>query len=286
MLKGVKLVTAGALCGTMVACAAVDPATMDDFDLHSWDLDAVRAMVPQGPAFIQGLRAGYLAETEQEYADYDFSDFDHFARKTVTSAKGLKVMPDMVSLRELTPEQVDELTAARARLMAGLDGEGRRKAPLAMARAQVAFDCWLEQEEENDVNDIARCKSEFENAMAGVEEALASDIDNVYIVFFAWDRSVITPVSQTILENAANDFANGEASRIILAGHADTSGTEAYNDGLSERRARTVAAALQALGVDAGSIDVEWYGENDLRVETPDDTREPQNRRVEIRFAE
>lgn len=286
MLKGVKLATAGALCGTMVACAALDPTTMDDMDLHTWDLDAVRAMVPQGSAFIQGLRAGYLAETEQEYIDYDFSDFDHFARKAVTAAKGLNVQPDLVSLRELTPEQVDELTAARARLMAGLEAEGRRKAPLAMARAQVAFDCWIEQEEENDINDIARCKSAFEAAMAEVEDALASNIDNVYIVFFAWDRSEITPVSQTILANAAEDFAQGEASRIILAGHADTSGSDSYNNTLSERRARTVAAALQSMGVDSDSIDVEWFGERELRIETGDDVREPQNRRVEIRFSE
>ena len=226
----------------------------------------------KGPAFIQGLRAGYLAEADNEYKDYDFGDYDHFARKTVTSAKGLNVQPDLVSLRELAPEHVDELTAARARLMAGLDGDGRRKAPFAMARAQVAFDCWLEQQEENDIDDIARCKAAFEAAMAEVEDALASNLDNVYIVFFAWDKSEITPVVAGDHRQRRSGFQRRQGDphpacrprRHLRSRRLQPGACPSVAPAPLQPRSRRK-------GVDVPTaIDVEWFGETELRVwQTP-----------------
>lgn len=286
MRNGTKLLAVSALCGALAACSGLDPTTHDDIDLYTFDMDEVRNMAPQGSLFSQGLRSGYLELTDSEYAAFDYSDSVHFARKAVASAKGLAVMPDMVSLRTLSAEKVDELSAARARLMAGLEGNGRQKAPAAAARAQTSYDCWLENEEEGDVNGIAACKAAFEAAMDEVERALASDIGNVYLVFFAWDRADISPVTATTLDQVAGDFERGEVPRIVLSGHTDTSGPADYNMGLSERRARAVAAELIARGVPESALEVTWFGETQLRVPTPDETREPQNRRVEILFAE
>jgi outer membrane protein OmpA-like peptidoglycan-associated protein len=70
----------------------------------------------------------------------------------------------------------------------------------------------------------------------------------------------------------------------MVAGHADRSGTEAYNEALSEGRAQIVARALVQRGVPEQAIDVEWFGEQRPRVPTPDGQREPRNRRVEIVF--
>ena len=286
MRKRARILMTGALCASVAGCAGLDPSAMDDYDLHKWDLDAVREMAPQGSAFIQGLRSGYLELADQEYASMDWSDYDHFARKAVTSARSMNVQPDQVALRELAPEHVDELTAARARMMGAFDREGRRKAPFASARAQTAFDCWLEQQEENDIDDIARCKADFEAAMAEVEDALSSDLDNVYVVFFAWDKAIITPVAAQIIDDVVSDVNDGGIARIIVAGHADTSGSAGYNDGISQRRAIAVADALAARGISQDMLDIEWFGETQLRVPTADGVREQENRRVEIRFAE
>ena len=265
MRKHARHVMTGALCSVLVGCAGLDPSVMDDHDMYKWDLDAVREMAPQGSAFIQGLRSGYLELSDEESASQDWGDSDHFARKAVTSARSMNVQPDQVALRTLSAEQVDELTAARARMMAAFDAEARRKAPLASARAQVAFDCWLEQEEENDIDDIARCKEAFEAAMAEVEDALSSDIDNTYVVFFAWDKAEITPVGQTVIDDVVADVRDGNIVRILLAGHADTSGAGGYNMALSQRRALAVASALQSQGMTADMLDIEWFGETQLR---------------------
>jgi outer membrane protein OmpA-like peptidoglycan-associated protein len=74
-------------------------------------------------------------------------------------------------------------------------------------------------------------------------------------------------------------------THIQANGYTDTSGTKRYNLGLSRRRADAIRAALVADGIPANRIGVAGYGEENLRVPTPDGIREPQNRRVEIMIA-
>ena len=69
---------------------------------------------------------------------------------------------------------------------------------------------------------------------------------------------------------------------VQVTGYTDTSGSYQYNERLSVRRARAVAAVLAQDGVPPGAVVVTGRGENDLRVPTPQGVREPQNRRVEI----
>jgi outer membrane protein OmpA-like peptidoglycan-associated protein len=189
-----------------------------------------------------------------------------------------------VVYRTLGESDASELTAARARLMAGLEGNGRIKAAPDAARAQVAYDCWLEAVEAKDAPRVDTCKKDFEDAMAAVEKALVSGVDDVYLVFFAFDSSELTPVAATVVDEVVDAWRQGRPARVMLAGHADRAGPESYNLRLSERRARAVAAALTAGGVPADALDVQWFGESNPRVPTPDGQREPQNRRVEITF--
>lgn len=105
-----------------------------------------------------------------------------------------------------------------------------------------------------------------------------------YIVFFDWDKSDITGEAMAILKTAAENARKGGISRIEATGHADTSGTKAYNLKLSERRARAVQAVLNQLGVASNEIAIDWKGELQPLVPTADGVREPQNRRVEIVF--
>lgn len=106
----------------------------------------------------------------------------------------------------------------------------------------------------------------------------------VYLVFFDWDKYNITPEGMQIIQLAANQYKAGGSVRLQVTGFTDTSGSASYNQRLSERRASTVATALERLGVPRSDMAVSGRGENDLRVPTPDGVREPQNRRVEIVF--
>jgi OmpA-OmpF porin, OOP family len=67
-------------------------------------------------------------------------------------------------------------------------------------------------------------------------------------------------------------------TKFAIDGHTDASGGEAYNVGLSERRAAAVVAYLAAQGVDAATLTAHGYGKSKPRVADP---FSPENRRVE-----
>ena len=64
--------------------------------------------------------------------------------------------------------------------------------------------------------------------------------------------------------------------------YTDTSGTPQYNQGLSIRRAQTVAAERVRDGAPQGAIAIQRFGKTHLLVPTGPGVREPQNRRVAI----
>jgi outer membrane protein OmpA-like peptidoglycan-associated protein len=103
-----------------------------------------------------------------------------------------------------------------------------------------------------------------------------------YLVFFDWDKSDLTPRATQIIAQAASDSKTNSVTTIDVSGYTDTSGTPDYNQGLSERRAASVAAQLVTDGVPQSEIETHAYGETHLLVPTGPGVREPQNRRVEI----
>ena len=230
---------------SLAAGCAYDPKVLDAGYTLTYEVPAVRVMQPQGPQFNRGLRTGYLDLAAAMGGDH--ADKWHFEFKAVDAAKGQLVLPDAVESRWLAADRAEELAAARARLLAALDQSGRAKAPEPAASAQVAFDCWLEQAVWNPEDELT-CKQQFETAIAEVERALATE-GEVYLVFFAWDQAVLTPVTQAVLDQVAADYERGRPARVTIAGHADRSGTEAYNEELSQQRARNVARALVARGL-------------------------------------
>jgi OOP family OmpA-OmpF porin len=105
-----------------------------------------------------------------------------------------------------------------------------------------------------------------------------------FIVFFEWDRSDITPEAASILDNAVTQYQSCGNAQVMLAGHADRSGSASYNVGLSQRRADAVRSYMSSHGIQDGVISTQAFGESRPRVETADGVREVQNRRVEVTY--
>lgn len=103
-----------------------------------------------------------------------------------------------------------------------------------------------------------------------------------FLVFFDWNRDNLTDRARQIIAEAAQASRTQQVTRLEVNGYTDTSGSAQYNMGLSVRRANNVAAELVRLGVPRTAIVARGFGETNLLVPTPDNTREPQNRRVEI----
>ena len=102
---------------------------------------------------------------------------------------------------------------------------------------------------------------------------------------FDFDSSVLKPAAENTLDEILAVVDDGGlVGDIQIVGHTCNIGTEEYNQGLSERRARSVVEYLTSRGVEAGRID--WRGEGETEPRFPNDSPEnrSKNRRVEISF--
>ncbi len=113
-------------------------------------------------------------------------------------------------------------------------------------------------------------------------KAAVAPVGQNYMVFFDFDKSVLTEEAKGIIASAVKKFDEDGFAKIVVTGHTDTVGTKEYNQALSERRAGAVKVELEALGVKAANVKERGVGKKDLLVPTTDGVREVQNRRAEI----
>jgi len=276
------------------------------------DVDALNEVQATGNPFTQALTGEYRIFANNELESMiDYPDALHFARKGLAAATGEMVMPEPISDWNLRKSDIQQLSVARGRLIIAYDYGAREMAPAQSAKAQAAFDCWIEQQEENwDDGDAAACKSQFMETINSLEnivqaappspeptlepETRPSPVidaskpmvpeNAVYLLFFNWNSSEISSGAEKVLQAVAEEVAKNPPSKINLLGHTDTSGSNAYNDKLALKRANNVRDALIFKGVDPNILAVNSFGENQLLVSTADNTREPANRRVNISF--
>lgn len=100
--------------------------------------------------------------------------------------------------------------------------------------------------------------------------------------FFDFDKSTIKPEGKQVLDQVAQQADSINLETIIAVGHTDSIGPEAYNLGLSDRRAASVKQYLISKGVPADRIYTEGKGEAEPVATNKTREGRAQNRRVEI----
>lgn len=109
--------------------------------------------------------------------------------------------------------------------------------------------------------------------------------EGMFLVFFDFDRATLNASGLQVMDAVAKQLkSRKDIHTVRITGFTDTSGSKAYNLRLSQRRADAVRKALIERGVAANLLKTQAMGETQLMVKTPDNTREPANRRAEIRF--
>jgi peptidoglycan-associated lipoprotein len=98
-------------------------------------------------------------------------------------------------------------------------------------------------------------------AMRELMKDMDRDISRIQTVYFAFDKSEITPTEMDKIRSNADIFQKWPDWKITVEGNCDERGTNEYNLALGERRARAASRALQAEGIDAGRINIVSYGE-------------------------
>jgi outer membrane protein OmpA-like peptidoglycan-associated protein len=105
-------------------------------------------------------------------------------------------------------------------------------------------------------------------------------------ITFAYNRADVQSQYYGTLNQIASVLAEFPATAIDIYGHTDSSGSDAYNQDLSERRAQSVANYLSTRGVNRVRMATQGFGETQLLI-SPERTESDRqaNRRVEIRIA-
>lgn len=123
---------------------------------------------------------------------------------------------------------------------------------------------------------------------AGTEVDVVRSGDDILLrmpsgITFAVDSANIAPQFRPTLDQVAavlNEYPN---TYVDVYGHTDSTGSDAYNQGLSERRAAAVSSYLSSRGVSSARLGTRGFGESQPIASNDTEAGRAENRRVEIK---
>ncbi len=113
-----------------------------------------------------------------------------------------------------------------------------------------------------------------------VGEGIAVTFDSG--ILFGFDSSDLQGAGQQNLSDLAASLEEYEGTEVLVVGHTDSVGSDAYNQGLSERRAASARSYLIGAGLEAGRVRAVGMGETEPIASNDTDAGRQQNRRVEV----
>lgn len=256
-------------------------------------LEELRQAEPSNDPFRQMLAQKYLAFAESEVAQYDWWSAKHFADKGLETIYGRTITPEIPAEWGIKPEIATDMNHAREQLLGLIGSPAWQQDPILSAKAFYYYDCWVEQQGEGwQEDDIASCREGFYRSVKTLLGAPQATDDKPlifstsYIIFFDFDKSLLTAEANRVLDSAASDLKeSGETDyEVVLNGHADKAGNAEYNLRLSQKRAEAAKQGLIKRGIPEKLIRYYAFGDTDSRIPTPPNKPEQANRRVEIFF--
>jgi outer membrane protein OmpA-like peptidoglycan-associated protein len=101
---------------------------------------------------------------------------------------------------------------------------------------------------------------------------------------FAYNSATVAPQFQRTLDQVGQVLGQYDRTYVDIYGHTDSTGSEAYNQDLSERRAGSVADYLETRGVKSARIGIRGFGELQPIASNDTEAGRAANRRVEIKI--
>ena len=101
-------------------------------------------------------------------------------------------------------------------------------------------------------------------------------------ILFTFDSSEIQNTARENLGNFSENLMEFPNTQVLIVGHTDSTGSDSYNQSLSERRATSAADHLVEQGIARGRITAEGRGETEPVASNDDEVGQQLNRRVEV----
>ena len=262
-----KIILVTGLAALVAACASA-PQRNDQLE--------------QARVEVQNLSADPLA---QQAASDDLAA----ARASLDQAQG-------AFQQKAPPEKVDQLAYLATRhAQAGEARIAEARARQEVAKAQQDRDHILlaarEHETQEAKTQTAVAQSQLADTRQELSELQAKQTNRGMVmtlsdVLFDTGRATLKPGADRDLDRLAQALKDNANTRVIIEGHTDSVGGDDYNMALSEKRAESVADALQFRGVPADRYQVKGLGKEFPVASNQTQAGRQQNRRVEIVFSD
>jgi OmpA-OmpF porin, OOP family len=262
-----KLLLAGAVTAAIAACASAPQRS---------------EQVEQARAEIQTLSQDPLA---QQAAGRDLEA----ARKSMQDA-------EMALQQKQPPALVDHYAyVAKRHAEAGearvAEAHSRQEVASAQAnRDKILMDSRSREATSAQVQ-AAAAQAQLASAQQQLADLQAKQTDRGVVVtlgdvLFDTGQATLKPGADLAINRLATYLSSNSQTKVLIEGHTDSRGSDDYNIGLSERRAHTVASALESRGISA--VQIQTLGRGKAYPVASNDTPEgrQQNRRVEIVFSD
>jgi len=234
--------------------------------------------------------------TDQEFADYRF-----FNGKDCTTVEGKKhyraytLKEDSKQSSEL---QISRNYANAVKNMGGtivFEGEcsGANCAENCGGRMMIGKvikggdELWLEVAPFNDGNDyyltvVAKEAMKQDVTASSMLDALNRDGHVALYINFDTGKSIIKPESKPIIKQIIEMLKSNPDLKLSVEGHTDNVGNPKSNQTLSEARAKAVAAAIVAEGIDPKRLSALGHGQDKPIADNKTEEGRAKNRRVEL----
>ncbi len=159
-----------------------------------------------------------------------------------------------------------------------------KRVVIALATLAIAVSCSSKKKDEGvdtsnlaggDTTDIKDSPIEFDQR--GAESGTIAGLN---VVNFPYDSSTLSSDAKQVLAANAEWMKTNSNTSIQVEGHCDSKGSNEYNLSLGERRANSVKAYLQGLGVDGSRLVTVSYGEEKLLDPSDSAAADAKNRRA------
>ncbi len=227
------------------------------------------------------VEAQKLAEDRSAQASLD-AERKASADETARLEKSAREAQSEAERRRLQAEQ----ERLRAQAEARAKEDAQRRAAQAEQQARKA-----ETDAERAQRERAELQARLQQALGTVVEIRMTArglIVNLPDILFDFNRATLRPEAREVLSKLSGILLVTPDTRLSVEGHADSIGTEEYNQQLSEKRAQSVRDYLVANGLSGGLVTSQGFGETKpiAANTTPDGRDDPagrqKNRRVEI----